>query len=66
MKEEEGIEAARFLYRALLKLLPAGGSLYHRILDLELDESSQQPLPSAKLKPVFEVGGSSIYMDSLF
>ena len=55
VKGEEGIEAARSLYRALLKLPPAGGSLYHCILDMELDESSQQPLPPAKLKPIFEV-----------
>ena len=35
LKQTSGLEAARQLYRQMLKLPPAGGSLFHAILDME-------------------------------
>lgn len=53
-KEEQGIEAARRFYGALLKLPSCGGRLFHTVLDMELAESKQR-LPHKKLKAIFEV-----------
>lgn len=52
--EEQGIEAARKQYRALLKLPPCGVALFHKILDIELAQPAPS-LPQKKLAAIFEV-----------
>lgn len=37
LHQTRGVEAARIVYRRLLALPPAGGALFHAILDIELD-----------------------------
>ena len=54
LKELNGVEACRQFYRDLLKLPAAGGSFFHGILDIELDEQTDR-LPNSKLKAIFEV-----------
>jgi hypothetical protein len=64
VEHASGLEAARGLYRELLKLPAAGGELMHAVLDLELlvaegSSSSTSPataLPARQLKELFEVG----------
>lgn len=60
----QGLEAARRLYRGLLKLPPAGGELMHAILDMELlvaeagagaSSDGAKPLAAAQLRELFEV-----------
>ena len=41
VREDKGIAAAREVYSALLKLPPAGGDMFHTILDLELAEEDE-------------------------
>ncbi len=55
IKELNGLDACREFYRALLKLPAAGGSCFHGILDIELDEQANT-LPDNKMKAIFEVG----------
>jgi hypothetical protein len=56
VRDRAGLSAARQLYQQLLKIPPAGGSLMHAVLDLELEASSaQEALSGAKLDRVFEV-----------
>jgi U3 small nucleolar RNA-associated protein 6 len=57
VQRASGLEAARQLYRQLLALPPAGGSLLHALLDLEhaaLD--TPERLSDAQLQQLFEVG----------
>ena len=63
-----GLPAARQLYRALLRVPPAGGDFFHAVLDLELAEeaaagaahaargaaASSAALPAARLRELFD------------
>ncbi len=55
VRNTSGLLAARQLYQRLLKIPPAGGSLMHAVLDMELGASAEQALSAAELDRVFEV-----------
>ena len=54
LKDFKGLEACRSFYRALLKLAAPGGSFFHGILEIELNEQASR-LPDSKIKAIFEV-----------
>ncbi|EIE27370.1 hypothetical protein COCSUDRAFT_11398 [Coccomyxa subellipsoidea C-169] len=52
VRDTSGLPAARQLYRRLLKIPPAGGSLMHAVLDMELGASAEEALSAAELDRV--------------
>ena len=57
VQRASGLEAARQLYRQLLRLPPAGGSLMHALLDLEHAAlGTSEGLSEAQLLQLYEVG----------
>lgn len=52
--QTRGLDAARAVYRRLLSLPPAGGSLFHALLDLELDAAAVVPGGGDRVEALFE------------
>lgn len=55
LKDLKSIQVCRDFYREVLKLSAAGGSCYHGILDIELNEQGSWRLPDPQIKALFEV-----------
>ncbi|CAL8463055.1 g2589 [Coccomyxa elongata] len=55
VRDASGLPVARELYRQLLKVPPAGGSLMHAVLDMEMEHvSEQEALSNADVDKIFE------------
>lgn len=54
IRNKNGIVAWREAYQALLRLPPAGGDMYHAVIEAELEEREEQ-LSSPDLRALFEV-----------
>lgn len=56
VRDASGLPVARELYKKLLKIPPAGGSLMHAVLDMEMEHvSEQEALSNADVNKIFEV-----------
>lgn len=56
VRDASGLPVARELYKQLLKIPPAGGSLMHAVLDIEMEHvSEQEALSNADVDKLFEV-----------
>ncbi len=53
--ERHGLSEARALYGRLLALPPAGGALFHAVLDLEMAAPAAERLRQRERRAVFEV-----------
>ena len=61
VRDASGLPVARQLYKQLLRIPPAGGSLMHAIVDIEMDYvSEQEALSNADLDRIFEVRSSCL------